>query len=76
MVKVTCKADVSIARIKGLDPVVMGDFMSRLKASPKCRERRSLLRECRSWFKRHCPEVVKAAKIGVLQYSQQDGCYV
>jgi len=74
MKQVTCKADVSISRLKGLDESTVRDFMSRLKASPKCRERRSLLSECRLWFAKH--RLMEKTVIRGHEISQQDGCYV
>lgn len=76
MKKISCKADVSIARVKGLDAPTMLDFVSRLKASPKCRERRSILKECKLWFTVHGSRSTVKRDPMASQYSQQDSCYV
>ena len=62
MARTTCKADRSIAHLKGLDETSMTMFAGRLKASPKCRERRQLMREVRDWFRINVAAPVKADK--------------
>jgi hypothetical protein len=62
---------MGIHQIPGLTESEMRGFMSRVRSAKRTRATRSILRECRLWFKRHCK--VEVVKVHSSLISFQDG---